>query len=114
MLGSGVDVHQAAARPPTQSAGCLRESVVPVEVELSSTAALDGPAGNVVGAGAGVARSAGLEMPRVCGSVARWLAAGELGRNSGPFWPQAARDAAQAPRAMHLTRICEAFNISEL
>ena len=45
---------------------------------------------------------------------ARWLAAGELGRNSGPFWPQAARDAAQAPRAMHLTRICEAFNISEL
>ncbi|BDE69930.1 hypothetical protein HQS1_10540 [Delftia lacustris] len=111
---SGVDVHQAAVRPPRQSACGLRESEAPVGVELSSTAALEGPVGKVVGAGAGVARSAGLEMPRVCGSVARWLAAGELGRNRGPFCPQAARDAAQAPRAMHLTRICEAFNISEL
>ena len=72
---SGVDVHQAAVRLPRQSACGLRESEAPVGVELSSTAALEGPVGKVVGAGAGVARSAGLEMPRVCGSVARWLAA---------------------------------------
>ena len=42
---------------------------------------------------------------KLCGSVARCAAAGSVGRNSTPFWPQPARLAAQPARTIVLTRI---------
>jgi hypothetical protein len=53
----------------------------------------------------------------VCGSVARFAEAGAVGRNSGPFWPQAASSepitAARASRGA-AARILERFNIHKL
>ena len=51
---------------------------------------------------------------RVCGSVARWLAAGPVGRYNGPRWPQPERAAALAARTSVLTRIWGAFNMRKL
>ena len=50
----------------------------------------------------------------VCGSVARWLAAGPVGRYNGPRWPQPKRAAALAARTSVLTRIWGAFNMRKL
>ncbi|GAA6120315.1 hypothetical protein Acidovoranil_24180 [Acidovorax sp. FG27] len=50
----------------------------------------------------------------VCGRVARCAAAGSVGRNSGPRWPQPAIAATLAARAIVLTRIWEALNIAKL
>lgn len=110
MAGQGVDVRQAARRPGR----------TPCTQSVRRPEASRAPAGAAFGAGSsGSAAVAGpgagwLAMPSVCGKVARALAAGELGMNSGPFWPQAARVAAHATRERHLTRICEAFNMRKL
>ena len=65
------------------------------------------------GAVAGVLRVFSLPVlgVSVCGSVARWLAAGPLGRYRGPRWPQPARAAALTARTSALTRIWEDFNM---
>jgi len=70
-------------------------------------------AAGAAAAGAGVSRVFSLPAlgVSVCGSVARWLAAGPLGRYNGPRWPQPARAAALAARASALTRIWEDFNM---
>ena len=65
------------------------------------------------GGGASVVLGA-LPGVKVCGSVARWLAAGPEGKNRGPRCPQPARAAALAARTSVLTRIWEAFNMRKL
>jgi len=55
-----------------------------------------------VAAGVG-ALLASLPGVSVCGSVARWLAAGPVGRYNGPRWPQPTRAAALAARTSVLT-----------
>ncbi|ODU15355.1 MAG: hypothetical protein ABS94_19080 [Variovorax sp. SCN 67-85] len=56
-----------------------------------------------------------------CGNVARWAAAGSVGRYRAPFWPQAARPVVaaarqtmSAARTRVLTRIWRTFNIAKL
>jgi len=55
------------------------------------------------------------------GNVARWAAAGSVGRYKAPFWPQAARPVVaaarqtmSAARTRVLTRIWRTFNIAKL
>ena len=58
-----------------------------------------------------------VEIPSDSGNVAWPCAEGSVGRNSGPFCPQpesVAMDAAQAARAMLLTKIWVAFNMGKL
>ena len=66
------------------------------------------------GAGGGVVPGAGVFGSTVSGREARPWAAGSVGRYKGPRWPQAAKAAVQTARAMHLTRIWGAFNMSGL
>ena len=68
-------------------------------------------------AGAAVSGFLDMDRPKDSGKVAWPCADGSVGRNSGPFCPQpdsVAMDAAQAARAMHLTRIWVAFNMGKL
>jgi len=83
--------------------------------------ALEGASGVAGGAaGAGLAAGGWVACCRctngvsVCGRVARWAAAGSVGRNNGPRWPQPATAAMLAARAIVLTRIWEALNIIKL
>jgi hypothetical protein len=49
-----------------------------------------------------------------CGSVARFAAAGSVGKYSGPCWPQADRLTALMPRTIAVTRILDESNMVKL
>jgi hypothetical protein len=71
------------------------------------------------GAEAGLAGGVAVAGRMVSGKVARPCAAGAVGRNNGPFWPQAASSAttlaARASRRVRaLTRIWQTFDMVKL
>jgi len=96
--------------------GGARHFGAPLPVVAAAGALL--AAAGFAAASSDAARSPGVSS---CGRVARWAAAGSVGRYNGPRWPQAARPAAAAamqtmsavrPRAV--TRIWRTFNITKL
>ena len=68
----------------------------------------------VCGHGAGLLAGRAADGIRVWGRVARWAAAGSVGRYSAPDWPQAARAAMLSARTRGLTRIRGYLNMVKL
>ena len=81
--------------------GAMGEAGVSLPVFLVAAGVLD--AGNAAGQGLSV-----------WGKVARPADSGVLGKNKGPFWPQALNIAAPPTRACAVTRIFNTFNMQRL